>query len=105
MKKLDATKYKFKKFERSSVFDFVKRKDAPYAVRDVLFDEKTLEKTEYSLNGAQFGFYGTGGVHEHAAVELSDGSLLFCIVYGSRFVDTFSSAENISMQYFSATLI
>ena len=57
----------------------------------------------YEKNGIQFG--GTFGlyVEESAALELNDGSVLFCITEGRDGGDTFTSADHITMQYYLLT--
>lgn len=107
MKKLDARNYKWTPFlvpGHSGYFDFLKP-DAPKmeAKGEVFFDGRSFERMDYSRNGLSLSFYGSGSVHEYAAMELTDGRILFCLVSGSQFTDTFNSADSISMQYWILT--
>jgi hypothetical protein len=73
------------------------------AVGDVFFDTKTFEQMDYMKNHASLQYYGDGNVDEYAAVELSDGVILFCLVRGYAFADTFHSADQIHMKYYFLT--
>lgn len=100
MKKIDATKCYFKSWKApTDVFSFLIREDRPSAVEDVEF--VNLEYTHYDENGVHFHIYGDGTVYESAGVLLDDGTYLFCVINGTRFIDTFSSNDDIRMQYYS----
>lgn len=99
MKTLDARKFKFAPHMASKdPFAFLRRPDRPTAVGDVEFTH--VNELDIQTNDIQTGSY-TLRISQHAAVELNDGTYLFCIVYGSEFVDTYSSNNNIRMQYYS----
>ena len=102
---LDARDYKWESWNRAGAFDFLKQEKLPVAVKDVRFDEDTLGQMDYGKNGMNFSFYDGGCVTEHAAVLCEDGSILFCVVSGRVFTDTFHSADDIAMQYYKLTEI
>lgn len=106
---LDARHYRWQELtpETGGVFDaFVAKVDEPpkpRSVGEVVFAFDTFALLSYETNGANFNFYGMGDIDEYAAVRLDTGQILFCVVSGSCFTDTFHSAERISMRYYTLT--
>jgi hypothetical protein len=99
VKQIDARKYRFSKFDSSSPFAMILA--AGKGVEEV--EVTHLEETYYTPNGVSFQFYGNGKVTESAGMLLDNGNILFCVVSGYQFTDTFHSADNISMQYYTMT--
>lgn len=106
MKTLDPRKYKFTSFDNNGPFAFLKMANLTSGpTEDVEFDDDLFEKTDYTSNGVRFSFYGDGRITQQAAILLSNGDVLFCIVHGSAFGGTFNTNEHISMRYYLATPI
>lgn len=106
--KLSAADYKWEELnrDRRSVFDmFVNDPNRPNIVNRVVFDEDTFSEMDYFRNRESFTYYGSGRIHEYEAVLLDDGSILFCIVSGSRFAGTFSPSDPITMRYYKLTKV
>lgn len=102
MTKLDARNYRWTPWSRcAGPFDFLKKTTLPVAIEDVIFDEETFDKTEFMKNGVSLSFYGSGDIHDYAAVLCEDGTIFFCIIEGTRFTDTFHSADDITMKYYT----
>ncbi len=99
----DATLYQWDAWDASDPFAFLKHRSSAPVVGDVLFDKSSFAKTYRNEHKVDLCIYGTGAISEYAAVLLEDGTIQFCIVYGSVFVSTMSSNENIRMQYFTLT--
>lgn len=102
-KKLDARDYKWKAFDGRTPFAMLTLIANRPSIGEVFFDEDTFDMMDYSYNGESFSFYGSGDINEYAAIELSDGTILFCVVSGMAFTDTFHSAEDIRMKYYFLT--
>ena len=106
MKTLDPREYKFTPFDNNGPFAFLKMANLTSGpTEDVRFDRDLLTETDYDQNGVSFQLYGTCSIGEQAAILLSNGDVLFCVVRGSAFTDTFHSNENINMRYYLATPI
>jgi hypothetical protein len=104
---LDARNFKWTPFAvpgQSGYFDFLKPESPKMEAKgEVFFDHRSFQLMDFSRNGISLSYYGSGSVNEYAAMELTDGRILFCIVSGSKFTDTFHSADSISMQYWMLT--
>jgi hypothetical protein len=106
MKTLDPRDYRFTPFNNNGPFAFLKMANLTSGpTEDVKFDHYLLTETYYDPNEVSFRFYGTCSVSQQAAILLSNGDVLFCVVHGSAFAGTFDTNENINMQYYLATPI
>ncbi len=113
MKKIKASDYRWERCESASsnAFGVLALLNGRTSVGEVevdgltnrRFDEPNEHAPTYEKNGIQFGGFGGLYVEESAALELNDGSILFCITHGRDGGDTFSSADHISMQYYMLT--
>ena len=97
MKKIDARLYNFTSHRSLGPFGFM----GLNGIEEV--EVTNLEETERIPNGVRFSLYGTGTVTESAGMLLDDGRILFCVVSGYKFTDTFHSAEDITMEYYMMT--
>ena len=75
----------------------------PVAVGAVFFDETLFDAMDWTTNGEQFSYYGTGRITQYSAVQLDNGSILFCMISGHSFGGTNSENDDIAMQYYMAT--
>lgn len=106
---LDARHYRWRELtpDTGGVFDtFVATVDGPpkpRSVGEVFFNMDSFDRMDYRRNGVSLSFYGSGDVQEYAAIRLDNGHVLFCVVRGRCFTDTFHSAEQIAMRYYTLT--
>jgi hypothetical protein len=107
VKNLDASQYKWKPFSKEhGVFHhIIAREDSPKSVGEAFFNVSSFEKCTHEKNGERWTYYGSGVIHDYAAVQLEDGDILFCVVSGAQFAGTFSPEDRISMQYYLLTHI
>lgn len=72
----------------------------PVSLGEVFFDRTFFQDMDGFRNGVCFSYWSYCSVTEYSAVQLDNGSILFCLMNGHSFGGTDHDDDEVSMEYY-----